>query len=817
MATDPVVRELLLRWEELRRQGSEASVDELCRDRPDLAASLRREVEALESLDHMLASNPRSEKTDLQLQTGSEPVPGYRLEKQLGRGGFGEVWRAVGPGGFPVALKFVQLGERGADSEVRSLEIFKAIRHPNLLATFGAWRVGGHLVIALELADRTLYDRFREAKNQGHTGIPREELLDYLREAAKGIDFLNEPRHQLGGPQPVGVQHRDLKPQNILLVGDGVKVADFGLARLLGQKSTGHSGGMTPSFAAPEFFRGKTSRHSDQYCLGVTYCMLRAGQLPFTGSPETVMFGHLEEAPDLSYLPEAERPIVARALAKNPDERWPSCRAFAQALARVEPDLHDQPTGPYVPAHSGDSLTPTTTTASLPSGVSNRAPPAPNWRAPASTGGGRASRRVVLALLILTALVTAAAVLVLVLPGILRQQDRGNDVVAQRVPPPEPPAQPPVADPDPVKKVVLDRQPPEDKASPPIVPDPHPAPVKPPPTKPAEPPPEVDPKPKANPAKPKAEPGAAKPPEPAPAVADELRCLRGHKDDVLCLAIDPSGHAVFSGGKDGTVRRWQLDTGMGTVAFAGHKASVNCVAISADGQLGLSGDDDRKAYIWQLASGDRQAPPLVHENEVYAAAFLDNGQRCLTAGNDQIVRLWDVATGAKRQGFESQFDSIFTVVPLPGSTQALLAGRPGTIEVIDLASGKTVRRLEGQRQVTWSLAISEDGQRAISGGGDTDDKDFAPRLWDCKGGKELKRLLPAHAWSVGAVALTPDGQLALSGDSEGNIRLWDVATSRELHRFVGHKGKITGLAFAAGRRAVSCGGDGTVRVWALPR
>src|SRR5262249_33890788 len=85
-------------------------------------------------------------------------------------------------------------------------------------------------------------------------------------------------------------------------------------------------------YAAPEFFEGRTSRHSDQYSLAITYCQLRGGQLPFTGTPAQMMAGHLMQTPDLEMLPAEERLPVARALAKDPAERWPSCRAFVEAL-----------------------------------------------------------------------------------------------------------------------------------------------------------------------------------------------------------------------------------------------------------------------------------------------------------------------------------------------------------------------------------------------------------------------------------------------------------------------------------------------------
>jgi hypothetical protein len=223
-------------------------------------------------------------------------------------------------------------GERAA-AHLRGLDIARSIRHPNLLAGFGAWIDDEQLILATELADGSLWDRFLAARAEGLPGIPRDELIDALAEAARGVDYLNEPRHGSGDRAGLGIQHRDLKPQNILLVGGGVKVADFGSARWMEEAVTGHTGlQWTPAYAAPEFFLGATSRHSDQYSLAVTYCHLRSGRLPFSGDHAAVMAGHLMSEPDLSMLDEVERPLVARALAKRPEARWPSCRAFVEAL-----------------------------------------------------------------------------------------------------------------------------------------------------------------------------------------------------------------------------------------------------------------------------------------------------------------------------------------------------------------------------------------------------------------------------------------------------------------------------------------------------
>jgi eukaryotic-like serine/threonine-protein kinase len=262
----------------------------------------------------------------------AEPIPGYRLIEPLGSGGFGEVWKCEAPGGLFKAIKFVfgnlnSLDMEGAraEQELHALQRVKEVRHPFVLSMDRIEVVEGELVIVMELADRSLYDSFIEAQQAGLVGVPRDELLRYLRDAAEALDHMNE-RHNL--------QHLDIKPRNLFLVCDRVKVADFGLVKHLERASgSGIIGGVTPLYAAPETFGGKISGTTDQYSLAIVYQEMLTGQRPFNGKNARLLAQqHLQEEPELRALPEAERPVVARALAKDPNRRYPNCLAFIRAL-----------------------------------------------------------------------------------------------------------------------------------------------------------------------------------------------------------------------------------------------------------------------------------------------------------------------------------------------------------------------------------------------------------------------------------------------------------------------------------------------------
>jgi hypothetical protein len=271
----------------------------------------------------------------LRIAAQAEPLPGYVLVERLGAGGFGEVWKAVAPGGIAKAIKIIHGDLRsGADAcfalqELKALARVKQVRHPYLLALDRFDVVEGRLLIVMELADCNLWDRFVQCRDAGLPGIPRHELLTYMLETAEVLDLFND-QFQL--------QHLDIKPQNLFLLHNHIKVADFGQVKDLQGLVAAVTGGITPVYAAPETFDGVITRYCDQYSLACVYQELLTGRRPFDGTtPAQLLRQHLFQAPQLEPLPPSDRPIVARALAKKPEDRWPTVTAFVQHLIGSTP------------------------------------------------------------------------------------------------------------------------------------------------------------------------------------------------------------------------------------------------------------------------------------------------------------------------------------------------------------------------------------------------------------------------------------------------------------------------------------------------
>jgi serine/threonine protein kinase len=269
-------------------------------------------------------------------QPGCEPIPGYKLIELLGRGGFGEVWKCEAPGGIHKAMKFVRgkTTERTqASQEYNALKRIVSIRHPFILSNDRIEEINGELIIVMELADRTLFDLLNSYREAGFAGIPREELLGYMAEAAEALDLMNTQHNLL---------HLDIKPGNLFLVSNHVKVADFGLVNELGKLPAGDTtpidqAGLTPLYVSPEVLAGRFTPSSDQYSLAIVYQELLTGTLPFNGkNARQLAMQHTMSPPNLESLPPKDVPIVGRALSKDPASRFPSCLAFVRSLQACE-------------------------------------------------------------------------------------------------------------------------------------------------------------------------------------------------------------------------------------------------------------------------------------------------------------------------------------------------------------------------------------------------------------------------------------------------------------------------------------------------
>jgi serine/threonine protein kinase len=240
-----------------------------------------------------------------------------------------------------VALKFLDTRAKGSSlvaGEVRVLRGLAELRHPNIIQLYAVVASAKYLVLVMERADCNLTDLHEAYLKETGGNVPPEHALDLLDQAANALDFL--ATQKLSGATH-GLQHCDVKPTNLLMVGHRVKIADFGLCAGSGWHTHQKGWKGTRPYAAPELFNGTACAGTDQYALAVTFCELVMGERPFWKSIQA------DTPPsgmpiDLTKLREKEFPVISRALHPYPSSRWPSCKAFVQAMRKATASPRDQ-------------------------------------------------------------------------------------------------------------------------------------------------------------------------------------------------------------------------------------------------------------------------------------------------------------------------------------------------------------------------------------------------------------------------------------------------------------------------------------------
>ncbi|WP_437670749.1 protein kinase domain-containing protein [Sorangium sp. So ce131] len=264
----------------------------------------------------------------------------YELRARLGAGGMGSVWRALDRAVEEEVAVKVLLADWSNEPVMvarfrRELRLARKISHPSVCRVFDLGEADGLRFLTMELIEGPTL---------------RALLAEGPLEPRRALSILQQVASGLAAAHDQGIIHRDLKPENVLVRRDGrAIVADFGLARgVLAQPSTVGSVAGTPTYMSPEQLRGDPlGPTSDIFSLGILGFELLTGRSPFgAGTPATIMSAILRDAPqrlEAPALPEsavrALDELLARAMRKRPEERFPSAGSFEAALGAVIADL----------------------------------------------------------------------------------------------------------------------------------------------------------------------------------------------------------------------------------------------------------------------------------------------------------------------------------------------------------------------------------------------------------------------------------------------------------------------------------------------
>jgi eukaryotic-like serine/threonine-protein kinase len=294
----------------------------------------------------------------------------------------------------------------------------------------------------------------------------------------------------------------------------------------------------------------------------------------------------------------------------------------------------------------------------------------------------------------------------------------------------------------------------------------------------------------------------------------EVMTLPGNEEGILRLAFSPDGRRLASTSEDRKVKVWDTNTWREVCTFDGHTKSVYGLAFSPDSRLVASTGRDDKVYVWDAATGAElyDLEGKVTNVRPVHLAFSPDGRHLAFGGADSVVKVWDVRIGREVHTLRGHEEAVYSVAFSPDGGLLASAGWDNKVKVWDLTTGRENFTLEAVFLGSpWRVEFSPDGRLlALADNGSTG---FV-KVYHAASGRLALPPLEAHTGRAASMSFSPDGRRLASAGFDKTVKLWDLATGREVLTLHGHADLVSHVVFSPdGRRLASASEDGTVMIW----
>lgn len=648
--------------------------------------------------------------------TVGQQLGNYQLTRLLGRGGFADVYlgKHVHLDTFAaIKVLHTHLSQVDVEKFRNEARTIGRLTHPNIVRVLDYGVQGATPYLVMDFAPN---GSLRQHHPKG-LSVPLATIVHYVDQVAAALQFAHDE----------GLVHRDVKPENIL-VGrrNEILLSDFGIA-LVSQSSRHRSVkemAGTITYMAPEQIHAKPQPASDQYALGVIVYEWLSGENPFHGSFFELASQHLLALPPPLYgrvhgVTSAIERVVLTALAKDPEQRFVSVKAFANAFKQACHYLLQR--DPNAMPHLIKML------YDAPLAEVNTSERIEQQKI------GISRRKLFVGGLAALAVLTGGAT-ILGLTGKIPGVAFGS-----------------ASTPTPASKVI---QPPgttlytyrghSDQVS-------------------------------AVKWSPDGTQIASGSFDTSVQVWDAMTgnnvlSYHGHTDKVCTVAWSLDGTRIASGGFDATVQVWDSTTSTQLFTYSGHSHAVRAVEWSTKpiGKYIASGSADNTVQVWDAGTRALVYTYRGHTNGVNTLVWSPDGTRIASAGVDNTVQVWKSSTGELLVTYTGHPKEIQSVAWSPDGTRVASASYDQTVQIWDANSGSRITTFTGHSDYVNAVTWSPDGRQIASAS-----RDGTVRVWD-PSTADIKIIYNKHSNQVVAVNWSPDGTRIASGGLDDTVQVWQA-------------------------------------------
>lgn len=676
-----------------------------------------------------------------------EQFGNYRLIRLLGQGGFADVYLAEHIHlGTEAAVKVLSIRLTSDNVEHFREEARTVARliHPHIVRVLDFGVEGNTPYLAMDYAAN---GTLRQHHSRG-SRMSLATIVFYVKQVTEALQYAHEKK----------IIHRDIKPENMLLgESQQVLLSDFGIA--LVAQSTHYQNTQevigTAAYMAPEQLQGKPRRASDQYSLGIVVYEWICGDRPFHGSFTEIYSQHMFVPPPSLHekvpgLPSAVEEVVFTAIGKDPQQRFSSVKAFANALEQACLSAQDasfalqsqllQPT--IAPIPPSQHIWPAVIASSSGQATQQDVIP-PAQRVEPQFSKHLISRRALMLGLAGLAVTSGSITWLALSRSSFGSAVRTTSTLAPvRKHTPSPiPTSPPLGttlytyggltfnirvlawSPD-GKRIGGGS-------------DNHTAQVW------------------------------------DAITGKNVVIYRGHSSFVEGVAWSPDSKRIASGSADATVQIWEPNTGNLIYTYRGHSLWVNRISWSPNGKYIASGEQSGivghvvQVRVWEVSTGNTITIYRGHTNGAFSVAWSPDGTRIASCGYDGTLQIWEASSGKIIVGFRSN-TFLYGLSWSPDSKYIVVGGNSPSVWVINVNTGTIVYTYSGHTGYVGDIAWSPDNTRIAAGSGDQ-----TVHLFNAANGNRIY-IYQGQTGHIDALTWSPNGKLIASGSNNGSTQVWQA-------------------------------------------